>query len=224
MTRTPLAALAALTLSLASCQGASEPLTSSADRLAPAPALEDRGTGLRTLSFPADDPGGPFYTRVSTILNQIFHDGETLAIPVYRDPSCIPADFDLLQAFHFPGPEGPGAFACPLLVEGTLLIEPDAPLGTFPFQVITRGPAQVWFVSYPAFRAAAADGDFTMAELLALQPLRGQAEHFHEMLNPRMEDHRVVITSQGILEDGRRFQFNVNHPGDRTRTLQIRIQ
>jgi hypothetical protein len=223
MTRTPLAASAALILALTACQGAPDPLTDSVDLLAPAPALEDRG-GFRTVAFPADDPGPPLYTRVTTLLNQIFHDGETLAIPLYRDPACIPGDFDLLAGFHFPGADGPGAFGCPLLVEGTFLIEPDAPLGTFPFQVVTRGRAQVWFVPYAAFQAAAADGHFTMDELLALQPLRGQAEHFNEMLTPRMEKHQVVITSQGRLEDGRRFQFNVNHPGDRTRTLQIRIR
>lgn len=223
MTRALLPTVAALAFTLAACQGAPEPLPDSAE--GPVPAAGGAGGAVfRTLAFPAEDPGPPLYTRVSSELNQIFHDGETLAIPIYRDPACIPGDFDLLTGFHFPGADSLGAFGCPLLVDGTLLIEPDAPLGTFPFQVATRGGAQIWFVSYPAFEAAAVDGHFTMDELLALQPLRGQAEHFHEMLNPRMENHHVVITSQGRLEDGRRFQFNVNHPGDRTRTLEIRIQ
>lgn len=219
----PLLFVIAATLALVACSGSGTPALQPADPMGPLPALQDRAGGLRTVTFPADDPGPPFYTRVTTLLNQVFHDGATVAIPVYRDPACIPADFDLLLAFDPPGPGGPGAFACPLLVEGTFLIEPDAPPGTFPVQVMTQGAAQVWFVPLADFQAASADGDFTFGELLALDPLKGHATHFNEMLQPRMDDHRVVITSQGTLEDGRRFLFNVNHPGDRTRTLQIRI-
>lgn len=210
-------------LAVAACSGSGTPAPPPADPMGPLPALQDPTGGLRTVAFPSDDPGPPFYTRVTTLSNQVFHDGETVAIPVYRDPACIPADFDLLLAFDPPGPGGPGAFACPLLVEGTFLIEPDAPLGTFPVQVMTRGAAEVWFVPLADFQAASADGTFTFGELLALDPLRGQATHFNETLRPRMEDHQVVITSQGTLEDGRRFLFNVNHQGDRTRTLQMRI-
>lgn len=210
-------------LALAACEGGARSGRNAVDEPVRGAAVEGT-TGLRTLSFPSQDPGPPLYARVSTVLNQIFHDDQTLAIPIYREPDCIPPDFNLLDNFHIPDDQGPGAFGCPLLVEGTLLIEPDAPMGTFPFQVVTRGPAQVWFVPYPDFQGASADGDFTIAELLALSPLRGRAEHFHEMLHPRMENHHVVITSQGLLEDGRRFQFNVNHPGDRTSTLEIRIQ
>lgn len=180
--------------------------------------------GLRNVSFPADDPGPPFYTRVSTLLNQVFNDGTWAAIPIYRDPACIPAEFNLLDAFDPPGPGGPGAFGCPLMVHGTFLIEPDAPPGTFPVQVNTRGAAQVWFVPWPALQSAIADGTLTLAELDGLNPLKGAADAFNEMLKPRMENHHVVITSSGRLPDGRRFTFNVNHPGDATRSIQIRIR
>jgi hypothetical protein len=221
MSRKLFASITALVL-LAGCQAERESITAHTEFAASA-AVGGAG-GFRTVAFPADDPGPPFYSRVSTLLNQIFHDGEYVAIPFYRDTECIPPDFNLLGAFHLPGEDGPGAFGCPLLVHGTLLIEPDAPQGTFPFKVMTRGPAHVWFVSWNRFQAAMADGDITMNELIALEPLRGVADQYNEVLHPRMEKHHVVITSQGRLEDGRRFQFNVNHPGDATKSLLIRIR
>ena len=207
----------------AGCRGEAVPITAAPDVATPALSAA-RSQGLRTVSFPAEDPGAPMYTRVTTVLNQIFHDAGYVAIPFFREPGCVPADFDLLQGFHLPGPTGPGAFACPLTVSGHFLIEPDAPQGTFPVQVITTGPTPVWFVNRDAFLDATADGDLTMAELNALSPLRGVATQFHEKLSPRMENHHVVITSRGQLEDGRTFQFNVNHVGDRTQSVLVRIR
>jgi hypothetical protein len=221
MSRKLFASIVSLVL-LAGCQAEREPTTPLME-IAASAAVSGPG-GFRTVSFPENDPGPPFYSRVTTLLNQIFHDGGYVAIPFYRDLACIPPDFNLLDAFHFPSQDGPGAFGCPLVVHGTLLIEPDAPLGTFPFQVMTRGPAHVWFVPWAGFQAAMADGDITMNELIALEPLRGVADQYNEVLHPRMEKHHVVITSHGRLEDGRRFQFNVNHPGDATKSILIRIR
>lgn len=182
-----------------------------------------RAGGSVVVSFPEEDPGAPFYARVTTLMNQIFHDDLYVAIPFYRDPDCVPTGFDLLQSYDFPDGTGPGAFGCPLTVTGHFLIEPDAPEGTFPIRVVSKGPTPVWFVEWAGFQDATADGDLTMAELLALNPLRGIARTFNEMLAPRMDDHHVVITSRGELEDGRPFQFNLNHRGDRTQSILIRI-
>lgn len=214
--------LPVLALTALACGGESDAVTSPAEP----PALEisaSRAGGSVLVSFPEEDPGPPFYARVTTLLNQIFHDDRYVAIPFYRDPDCVPAGFDLLQAYDFPDGDGPGAFGCPLTVRGHFLIEPDAPEGTFPIRVITKGPTPVWFVEWEQFQDATADGDLTMAELLALDPSRGTARTFNEMLAPRMDDHHVVITSRGELEDGRPFQFNVNHRGDRTESILIRI-
>jgi hypothetical protein len=210
-------------LVVAACGGEAEPFAAvdDATTIHMSPAVSQ---GMRTVSFPDEDPGPPLYARVTTLQNQIFHDAGYVAIPFYRDPACVPADFDLFQGLDLPGPGGPGAFGCPLTVTGWFLIEPDAPLGTFPFRAVTTGPTPIWFVAWVDFQSATADGDFTMAELLALNPLRGIATQFHEMLAPRTEDHHVVITSSGQLDDGRRFQFNVNHLGDRTQSILIRIR
>lgn len=179
--------------------------------------------GMHTVAFPADDPGPPLYARVTPLMNQIFAHADLVAIPIYRDPACIAPDTDLLRHMHPPGPAGPGAFACPLIIQGSYIIEKDAPLGTFPVRVVATGAAQIWFVARDDFDTATADGDFTMAELLSLDPLRGTATSFHEMLAPRLENHHVVITSRGTFQDGRSFRFNVNHYGDVTRSILIRI-
>jgi hypothetical protein len=158
------------------------------------------------------------------MLNQIFVANGMVAIPFYRDPACVPLDVDLLEHIHPPGEHGPGSFACTLLIEGSYVIEHDAPLGTFPVRVFASGPAQFWFVSWSAFNAATGDGTLTMAELIALDPLRGTASAFSEMLAPRMEDHHVVITGRGKLEDGRTFEFNVNQRGDLAQSIHLSIR
>jgi hypothetical protein len=59
---------------------------------------------------------------------------------------------------------------------------------------------------------------------VGLEPLRGTATTFHEMLSPRLDDHHVVITSRGLLHDGRSFRFNLNHLADETQSILIRIE
>lgn len=178
-------------------------------------------SGLMVLTIPDEDPGPPFYARVGL---QFLTDGDLLAIPFYRDPACVPADFNLLEMFHFPGPGGPGAFACPLSMTGRLLIEPDAPLGTFPRQVVLQGDAvRFWFVPYADFQEIAEDGVVTMPELAGLSPLQGTAGRYHETLHPREGEHRIVIDAGGLMDDGRRFQFHATHIDDTLRSIRIRI-
>jgi hypothetical protein len=187
-------------------------------------ALESQAaaSGHVVLSIPDEDPGPPFYARVGL---QLLHDDGLLGIPLYRDPACIPDDFNLLEMFHFPGPMGPGAFACPLGMTGKLLIEPDAPLGTFPQQVVLKGDAvPFWFVSLDAFEAAAADGVVTLPELAALSPLVGTASRYHETLHPREDDHRIIINARGTMEDGRSFRFHATHIHDVARSIRIDIR
>lgn len=187
-------------------------------------ALAADAQGLDRRLIPAEDPGPPFYARLTSTLDQLFHADGWLAVPFYRDPACIPTDFNLLELFHFPGPNGPGAFACPILVQGFMLIEPEAPLGTFPRQVVMEGDSvPFWFVKWEDFQAAAADGLVTIGELQALTPVRGTADRYREMLKPRVGDHAVVISAGGTTEDGRRFSFHVTHLEDQTKSIQVRF-
>jgi len=216
-----------LATALAGCQEA--PTTPASEGAVPEFALASRSVGLVRVAFPAQDPGPPFYTRISPwpeLLNMVFTDGRTVAIPVYRDPACIPADFNLFQFFDPPSPAGPGAFACPLLASGTFLIEPDAPQGTLPIQINSTGPVQFWFVDHDEFVERTADGTLPMARLAGeFTSLRiGVADHFREMLRPRFEpEHQVVISASGRLADGGRFQVNVNHRGSTLRAISLHV-
>lgn len=215
-----------LALPLMAC-GGSPPTAVEAQAVeveAPRSAQAD-SEGLIRKAVPDEDPGPPFYARVTTLLDQFFHHDGWLAIPFYRPPECVPPEFDLLQLYDPPGPEGPGAFRCPLLMEGFLLTEPDAPLGTFPRQAVLRGDAvPFWFVPWADFQVAADDGEVTFAELQAMGPVAGVADRYRETLKPRLGDHLIVIDAAGTLADGRTFRFHVTHREDRTEAIQIDIR
>ena len=180
---------------------------------------------LVAAQVPAEDPGPPFYARVTPIMNELFFADDWLVIPFYRAPTCIPSDFDLLDLYHFPSDDGPGAFACRLLVEGVAYAEPDALPTDFPKRVTMdgSGTAEVWFVRAEAARDAIASGSLTLSELQALDPIVGIATTFREDLQPRAEDHRIVIESSGTLEDGRSFAFDLVHEGETIESITVRV-
>jgi hypothetical protein len=193
------------------------------DQSAPDLLSEARATGMVRVTFPDPDPGVPAYARLGLLANQVLHDGEWLAVPMLRDPACIPADFNLLRFFHFPGPDGPGAFACPLRLGGWFMIEADAPQGTFPRIVHASGNAvPFWFVRWQEFQPLLATGTVTIEDLEGLPSLvRGVAERFEETLQPRPEQHRVMINARGRLETGGGFRFHLTHIDDRIVTIRI---
>jgi hypothetical protein len=175
--------------------------------------------GIRKVFFPQEDPGAPLYARMTRILNQFFVADGWLIIPFLRDPSCIRADFNLLDLFDVPA-----AFGCASTVEGFYLIENDAAPGTFPIQAQSTGTAvPFWLVRWDAFQKAAADGMVTITELRALEPLTGIATQFKETLRPRTPNHFVQISAAGLLDDGRRFNFHGMQRGEKNRQAQLRI-
>lgn len=211
-------------LSLAGCQPGSGLVTNAAP-LGDILAAQAESEGLVRKDIPNEDPGPPFYARVTNVMNEFFHADGWLAIPFYRDPDCIPADFNMMELFDFPGPGGPGAFACPLLMEGFLLTEPDAPLGMFPRHVfLTSEASPFWFVRWSDFQSEAADGVVTIGDIVNLGPLKGIASRYHETLKPREGDHVIAIQATGTLEDGRTFQFGVMHLEDSTQSIRIRFR
>jgi hypothetical protein len=225
-TAAPLATPATLALTtlllLAGCGSSGWPTFPDPERTLASLEAEAAAAGLVVRSIPAEDPGPPFYARVGL---QLLHQGDLLAIPLYRDPACIPHDFNLLEMFDFPGPTSPGAFACPLTLTGKLMIEPEATLGTFPRRVVLLGDAvRFWFVPLEAFEAAAQDGVVTFPELAALSPMEGTATRYHEDLHPRDGDHRIHIDAEGRMDDGRRFRFHAAHIDDELRSIRIRIE
>jgi hypothetical protein len=215
--------LAVCTISLlAACTNSPSDLTAQSPAHAAAdatPMAARTGAALVRREMPREDPGPPFYARVGM---QVLEGDGYVAIPFYRSPDLVPAGFNLMSFYDFPGPGGPGAFAAPLLMTGFTLTEADAAQGTFPKQVELHGAGvPVWFVPSAAFHAAAQDRALTIGELRALSPLVGTASRYHESLHPRESEHKIVIEAAGTLADGRSFSLNLTHVGDALRSIRI---
>jgi hypothetical protein len=193
------------------------------------PAAMEEGArlsqGITRVTFPDPDPGIPAYARVGNVLNQFYHSDGWLAMQFFRHPECVPDDFNLLDLFHFPGEEGPGAFACPLQHSGHYIVEAGAPQGTFPRIYVAQGDAvPFWFVPWAEFQQAMQEGAVTLPDVLAMNPLKGTATRLRETVHPRLDEHLVVTDASGQLEDGRRFDFHVTHVRDETKSIRIRFK
>ncbi len=88
--------------------------------LAPLHAQPFPGQPGTQLSFPQESPGVPAYARLELLVPNfdVPNNNRWAAIVFYRDPDCVPEDFNLGQFFHPPGDHGLGAYGCPLLIEG----------------------------------------------------------------------------------------------------------
>jgi len=155
-----------------------------------------------------EDPGPPFYARIE--LGLVIQDGTTAAIPFYRDPAGVPADFNLLNLFDVPR-----AFSCALTVAGfDLWKNGPPPVDMAPIQSETRGlgAVPVWFVDWTELRAVMSDHQLTITELSALPSLQvGFASFYQETLHPAggAQVDTKDIVARGALEDGTAFQLHV---------------
>lgn len=159
--------------------------------------------------FPSqDDPGPPYYARIE--YGFVIQDGNTAAIPFYRDPACIPLDFNLRNLF-----DAPRAFGCALTVEGFDVWKngpPPVDMGG-PIQSETHGlgAVPVWFLDWLELKAALRGG-LTIEELSTLPSLRrGIATFYQETLHPdgAAQVNMKTIVARGALEDGTPFQVRV---------------
>jgi hypothetical protein len=172
--------------------------------------------GLVRTTFPsAEDPGPPSYARIEPEPPHVFSDGQWAAIYFYRDPGCVPADFNLLTLFDFE------AFGCDLEVEGFDLWEVE-PLSAPPKIFIAKGTGAVpvWFVPVDVINQAMADGELTIGELAGLEGLLvGTAAKFNETLHPfplppelgggGHPNPKIIMNAHGRLEDGRQFNLHI---------------
>jgi hypothetical protein len=179
------------------------------------------GTGVAVdAQVRIDDPQPPFYARLSqnpslgAFDQEIFHDDQWAAIPFYRDPACIPADFNLLQFVDLaPDPfYGLRPFGCALAVEGFELWENGPGIDTAPVHSRLRGidVVEIWFVSWPALSLEVQDGQLTIGELSSMPSLRrGTAALFSETLHPAgpSKAHNIALEALGYTDDGARFLF-----------------
>jgi hypothetical protein len=156
----------------------------------------------------------------------LFHTDQWAAIVFYRGPECVPDSFNLLDFFDVPN-----AFACRLNVSGFEVWDNGPGVDSAPRQAVTSGVAvPVWIVSWPALQSALADSVLTIPELEALNPLKGIATNFHEVLHPfaapgtsgGAKVPHLTIFASGELSDGRSFQLQLNDNG-RAGTTAVRI-
>jgi hypothetical protein len=188
------------------------------------------GEGLVRTTWPsAEDPGAPIYARVGEPTGPVFYnDGVWAAIVFYRDPGCIPPDFNLLEFFAF------DSFGCDLTVSGFTLWEVEP--GSAPPKIhnSTGSVVPVWFVPLDVALAAAADGILTIGELAGLEGLRkGVADRFNETLRPipfppelgggGHHSPGLIMDAKGDLEDGGRFAFHLTRVEPDVKAVKITL-
>lgn len=174
------------------------------------------------VAFPEETPGPPYYARISS--DGAPQTSQWAAIVFYRDPSCVPSDFNLLQFFDIPR-----AFGCPFTIEGFEIWQNGPGQDPAPIQVKSRGlgAVPVWFVAPQELDAAMADGVLTIGELSALPSLQvGAADRFQEVLHPTQAtgSGKLTITASGSLSNGRTFQLQVSVSRDTLRHVEISLR
>ncbi|MDJ0938305.1 MAG: hypothetical protein QNJ00_00945 [Woeseiaceae bacterium] len=165
------------------------------------------------LDFPAQSPGVPAYARLELLVPNfdVPNNKRWAAIVFYRDPACVPDDFNLGRFFDVPGPQGLGAFACPLLVEGHEIWRngPEADLA--PIYVRTRNAVPnlpIWFVSWNELKPILESGQVFIGDIAGLPSLvRGSAYWYEEALYPNgtADIPGITLRSEGTLEGGGKF-------------------
>ena len=170
----------------------------------------------------------PFYARLSgyefTGGEEVFRTADWAAIVFYRDPDCVPANFNLLSFFDFGMLALPPGQRCPLTVEGFEIWPAPPGPGVAPIQTKLwgLGAVPVWFVSWSEMLSLLADRVVTVSELAyATTLLKGEANLYRETLHPpttgplteAAQVGHITIDASGQLEDGRQFQFQAAASG-----------
>ena len=148
--------------------------------------------------------GGPFYARIQA--DFVPTDGEWAAIVFYRDPACVPEDFNLLQFFDPP----PRPFWCHSYVTAFGITGDDPSAKPVFTQLQGVEPVPVWFVSWLQLEVAMTDGLLTIGELETLPSLLvGYAAFYNEVQHPGVKQCHSSVEALGCLEDGRLFQYQM---------------
>jgi hypothetical protein len=134
-------------------------------------------------------------------------DGDWAGIHWYRDPSCVPASFNLLRVFN-----APAAWNCGLTIKGE--VWRHAPGDMVPFQehYAEAGVVPIYFVRLPELMSVASDGALTIGELQGLPSLLvGHASSYRSVIhnsNQASSHGHETLTARGRLTDGRSFHFH----------------
>lgn len=219
-----LIALLLLALANVACEGAP---TAPADQQAAgvdAVDADDHAASLEHTTWPsAADPGPPFYARIEFTPPHFLIAGEWAVVPFFRDPSCIPENFNLLRLF-----DPPAVFGCPLVVSGFALWE-EVGVAAPRVSVASGTDVPVWLIPADAALAAIEDDVLTIGELATLPGrLVGEATRFRELLHPTPffgrgghANPKLTIDARGTLEDGRDFRYRLTRVRGQVRSTAI---
>ncbi len=166
-------------------------------------------------SVRVDDNGQvPFYARIER--GQYLNNGRWVSIVFYRDPACVPEDFNLLDILDYPDGVDNGAFDCQPPTTDNVSIWKNGPeVDPAPLRAIFRGlgAVPIWFVKLDELEAAVADDVLTIGELEAMPSLMvGSARFYHEILRPGIG---IRYNANGTLDDGRDFIVRVRSSSER---------
>jgi hypothetical protein len=155
----------------------------------------------------AGEPGAPFYTPVFINGPSGFvpTDGTWVGIHFYRDPSCIPGDFNLLKVF-----DPPAAFGCSLTITGETWRHESDDRAPFQEHYSGAGAVPIYFVRLTDLSAATGDDVLTIGELHGIA-LVGHASFYRGVIHNSSQaaNHgHETVTARGQLENGRSFHFH----------------
>ena len=154
----------------------------------------------------------PFYARIERQTGAI-HTDELAAIPFYRDPECVPEDFNLLDFF-----DAPAAFDCESYMAGFEVWKNPMPIDLAPIQSELKavGPMPIYFVPWSVLEVAMGDDALTMDELKNLDGIRiGIATFYTETLHPsRGASQQVIsIVAHGCMVKDSNVRFELKFTG-----------
>jgi len=170
---------------------------------------------LAKYNIPVESPGHPYYAHLSSFGDSWMAPGndEWTVIIFYRDPACIPAEFDMSVGLDFPGPQGLGFLACPATYEGYQLhfSSPDPFLNPdYLFMRNSTLEMPMWFVSTRELRELFERGFFQMADIETLPSrVSASAWQFEAQMEPYgfNPELKVRFNARGRLETGGQFSF-----------------
>ena len=192
-------------------------------------------------------PPLPFWARMGAgaPLGIPFTDKYGIVFFYVEEPALwVDPNFNLLNFFQFPGPSGPGPFnpLIPWAIEGDLWFVAGAdPNFDVPFMSHYKAKDVVtfWIITREQVEVLFDEGEITILDLLACDPMVGEAAIFNEVLRPWGPEGLIApvagiqTSAMGIIVDGvmdgnevakvgTKFNFSYHTKGtDPTQPLEI---
>jgi len=172
---------------------------------------------------------GSFYANLGGILPDgsvwAIHTDEWAAIPFYRNPDCVPEDFNLVNFL-----DSPNANNCNALVKGFEVWENGPGLDPTPIQVELKAaePMPIYFIPWDILDVALEDYVLTMPELEGLEGLRiGIATFYTETLHPGVVISQYMdeaVAKGNMADNGDRFELKYTWIHDDVVPKSVKIE